>query len=571
MANGTLTRAFTQLNMSYASIVLRNARIYTLVRADPWAEALAIVGDRIAWVGRDMDAADWVGPDTHVIDAGRRLALPGLIDSHFHLLMGARALRDLKLDDAHSIDEVQSRLRAFAEAHPDREWLTGRGWQHSLFAPGSRPNRAALDAVVSDRPVYLAASDGHSAWVNTAALQRAGILNGPPQQPSFGAVVMGDDGLATGELREAAMDFARDLIPPLAREEEDNLLRQALRVCAEYGITSVHNMDGDAQSLTVYRDFEARGELTLRVYVPLTVEPGTPEAAIEAWARETQPISQAAIAARSEPGPMPFVRAGCVKLFADGVIESKTAWMLEPYDDGSGERGRPNFDPDEFKRLIAKADALKLQIFVHAIGDAAVRAALDAFDLARKLNQPRDARHRLEHIEVLDPVDLTRMKRKRVLASVQPLHADFGSDPDSPWRQLVGPRRWAWGFPWRAILDAGVPMAFGSDWPVVTMNPFEGMRAGLTRPKLDFSDARSHFPDHRLTLEELIAGYTLDGAFFEFQERDKGRIKPGMLADLVVLDTDLFNLPRADLEASIAGTRAALTIVGGRVVHRALA
>lgn len=557
--------------MPHASIVLRNARIYTLVRAEPWAEALAIAGDRIVWVGPDMDAADWVGPDTQVIDAGRRLVLPGLVDSHFHLLIGARALRDLKLDDARTLDEVQSRLRAFAEAHPEREWLTGRGWQHSLFARGGKPDRAVLDAVVSDRPVFLVASDGHSAWVNTAALQRADILHGPANPPSFGAVVMGDDGLATGELREAAMDSVRDLIPPLAREEEDELLRQALRACAEYGITSVHNMDGDAQSLTVYRDFEARGELTLRIYVPLTIEPGTPESAIEAWAHETHQISRATLEARAEPGEMPFVRTGCVKLFADGVIESKTAWMLEPYDDGSGERGRPNFDPDEFKRLITKADALKLQIFVHAIGDAAARAALDAFDLARKLNQPRDSRHRLEHIEVLDPVDLTRMKRKRVLASVQPLHAEFGSDPDNPWRRLVGPRRWAWGFPWRAILNAGVPMAFGSDWPVVTMNPFEGMRAALTRPKLDFSDARSYFPDHRLTLEELIAGYTFDGAFFEFQERDKGRIKPGMLADLAVLDTDLFNVPRADLEASIANTRAALTIVGGRIVHRALA
>ncbi|MCS6847735.1 MAG: amidohydrolase [Anaerolineae bacterium] len=557
--------------MPHASIVLRNARVYTLVRTDPWAEALAISGDRIVWVGPDMDASDWVGPDTQVIDAGRRLVLPGLIDSHFHLLIGARALRDLSLDDARTMDEVQSRLRAFADAHPEREWLTGRGWQHSLFAHGGRPERAALDAVVPDRPVCLVASDGHSAWVNTVALQRAGILHGPANQPSFGAVVMGDDGSATGELREAAMDFVRDLIPPLAREEEDALLRQALRACAEYGITSVHNMDGDAQSLAIYRDFEARGELTLRIYVPLTIEPGTPEAAIEAWVNETRDISRMALEARAEPGPMPLVRTGCVKLFADGVIESKTAWMLEPYDDGSGECGRPNFDPDEFKRLITKADALKLQIFVHAIGDAAVRAALDAFGMARKLNQPRDSRHRLEHIEVLDPVDLTRMKRGRVLASVQPLHAEFGSDPDNPWRRLVGPKRWAWGFPWRAILNAGVPMAFGSDWPVVTMNPFEGMRAALTRPKLDFSDARSHFPDHRLTLEELIAGYTLDGAFFEFQERDKGRIKPGMLADLAVLDTDLFNVPRADLEASIAGTRSALTIVGGRIVHRALA
>lgn len=553
--------------MPQASLVLRNARIYTLVRADPWAEALAISGDRIVWVGQDMDAADWVGPHTEVIDVGRRLVLPGLTDSHFHLLLGARSLRDLQLDDATSIAEVQARLRAFAEAHRDREWITGRGWQHRLFTSGDAPHRTLLDAVVPDRPVYLSAFDGHSAWVNTIALERAGILNGVAAQPKFGAVIMAADGCATGELRESpAMDLVRALIPPLRREEEDALLKQALRQCAAFGITSVHNMDGNATSLAVYQAAEARGEMTVRIYVPLTIEPGMREEVITEWHRMHHEAQQQRATDRA-----PFVRTGSVKLFADGVIESKTAWLLEPYDDGSGDRGRPNFDPDEFARWIVKADALKFQVFVHAIGDAAVRAALDAFTLARKLNQPRDSRHRIEHVELLDPVDLTRFKRMRVLASMQPLHADFGTDPDNPWRRLVGPKRWAWGFPWRTLLNAGVLLAFGSDWPVVTMNPFEGMRAALARRKLDFSDEHSLFPDHRLTLEELITGYTLDGAFFEFQENEKGRIKPGMLADLAVLDADLFGVPQADLEANIANTRSALTIVGGRVVHRALA
>lgn len=556
--------------MPQASLVLRNARIYTQVRADPWAEALAVDGERIVWVGRDMDASDWVGPDTQVIDAGRRLALPGLIDSHFHLLLGARSLHGLNLDDAKSTEAVQSRLRTFADAHPGREWITGRGWQHRLFAGGGAPTRALLDAVVNDRPVCLVSSDGHTAWVNTPALEQAGILKGLAAPPQFGAAVMSDDGLATGELRESvAMDAVRKLIPPLTRDEEDALLKQALHECATYGITSAHNMDGDADSLAIYRSLEERGEMTLRLYVPLTVEPGTKEEAISDWLLATTEST-----GKSSPianGRLPMVRTGCVKLFADGVVESKTAWMLEPYCDSGEDRGTPNFDPEAFKRLIATADALKLQIFVHAIGDAAVRASLDAFELARKLNQPRDARHRIEHIEVLDPVDLTRFKRMRVLASMQPLHADFGLDPDNPWRRLVGPKRWAWGFPWRAMLNADVLLAFGSDWPVVTMNPFEGMRATLTRRKLDFSDQRSPFPDHRLTVEELVAGYTLDGAFAEFCENDKGRIKPGMLADLAVLDTDLFSVPRADLEANIASTRSALTVAGGRVVHRALA
>jgi len=555
-----------------ASIVLRNARLYTQVRHDPWAEALAIYEDRIVWVGRDADAHQWIGPRTEVIDAGRRLALPGIVDSHFHLLRGARALYDLQLGDARSIEDVQARLRAFAEAHPDREWLVGQGWQYSLFAPGSAPSRALLDAVVPDRPVILIAFDLHTAWANTAALERAGILRGAPAPLAFGAVVMGEDGLATGELREPpAMDLVRQLIPPLTRDQELDLLRQALRLCAGFGITSVHNMDGDAYSLSLYRELEARGEMTVRIYVPLLVEPGTHPEAIEDWAHETREIWFKPEKDKFLPIPAPFVRTGCVKFFADGVIETKTAWMLEPYADGSGERGTPNFDPHELETLIVAADGLGLQCFVHTIGDAAVRATLDAYQRARKLNGARDARHRLEHIEVIDPVDLTRMKRLRVLASMQPLHADFGADVKNPWRALVGPARWAWGFAWRTIMNAGVPLAFGSDWPVVTMNPFEGMRAGLTRQKFDLSDAHSPFPDHRLTLSELIAGYTMDGAFFEFQEREKGRLRPGMLADVVVLDTDLFALPEAELAQHIAETRSVLTIVNGRVVHRTLA
>jgi len=558
--------------MTTASLVLRNARLYTQIRNDPWAEALAIYKDRIVWVGRDADAERWIGPETEVIDAGRRLALPGIIDSHFHLLRGARALYDLQLGDARSIEDVQTRLRAFAEAHPDREWLVGQGWQYSLFAPGSAPTRTLLDAVVPDRPVLLTAFDLHTAWANTVALERAGILRGAPAPLAFGAVVMGEDGLASGELREPpAMDLVRQLIPPLTRDQELDLLRQALRLCAGFGITSVHNMDGDAHSLSLYRELEARGEMTVRIYVPLLVEPGTRPEAIEDWAHDTRDLWFKPEKNKFLPYPAPFVRTGCVKFFADGVVETKTAWMLEPYADGSGERGQPNFDPRELDRLIVAADSLGLQCFVHTIGDAAVRATLDAYQHARRLNGPRDARHRLEHIEVIDPVDLTRLKRLRVVASMQPLHADFGADEKNPWRALVGPARWAWGFAWRTIMNAGVPLAFGSDWPVVTMNPFEGMRAGLIRQKLDLSDARSAFPDHRLTLSELIAGYTADGAFFEFQEREKGRLQSGMLADLVVLDTDLFALPEAELTQHIAETRSVLTIAGGRVAHRTLA
>ena len=554
-----------------SSLVLRNARIYTHDRSQPWADAIAIEGDRIVWVGNEEDAHDWLGPDTREIDLGCRLVLPGLIDSHFHLLMGAKLLHGAQLDDALTVDALQQAVRAYANSHADQAWVTGRGWQYKAFPRGTPIHRKLLDAIVPDRPVYLNAFDVHTGWANTKALELAGILHGPKQQPSFGAVVIDSDGTATGELREPpAMDFVRNLIPALSNDERDALLRDALKQVASYGITSVHNMDGDADTLQVFRDFEARGEMTVREYVPLRLNANSTVEEIEEWMRLTRDSSLVIAHESRVTSPAAFVRTGGIKLFADGVVESKTAWMIEPYADGSGDKGVPNFRSDDFSRLIANADALKMQVAVHAIGDMAVRATLDAYQQARLMNGPRDARHRVEHIEVLSPQDLTRFGRMHVLASMQPLHADFGADTANPWRDLVGPGRWGWGFPWRALKMADVPIAFGSDWPVVTMNPFEGMRAGLSRLKLDFSDERSSFPDHRLTLAELIDGYTVDGAYFEFQENEKGQLRAGMLADVVALDQDLFALSKDELSQHIGKTRSALTVVGGRVVHEAL-
>lgn len=544
--------------MPPASIVIRNARIYTLDSSLPWAEALAIDGDRIAWVGRDFASDDWIGPDTRVIDAGRRLVLPGLIDSHFHLLGGARSLRDVALGDAATIERIQERVREFAAAHPEREWVIGRGWDYTAFPAGGAPHRAQLDAVVSDRPCLLLSADGHTAWVNTLALERAGILSGPPSSLAFGRVTLGEDGTATGELRERlAIDLVRDLIPPIAPDEHAALMRQALAMCASFGITSVHDMDGGAKALAAYRALDERGELSMRIYVPCDVRPGATDAQLEEWLQVTgaQPAAS-------------HVRTGAMKFLADGVIETRMAWMLEPYA-GGDDRGQACFQPDEFKRLVTKADRLGQQVIVNAIGDAAVRATLEAFEHAKRMNGPRDSRHRIEHVEVLDPVDVASFRRSRAIASVQPLHVEFALDEDNPWRRVVGHKRWPWSFPWRALITAGAPLAFGSDWPVVTMNPFDAMRAALGRPKLDFSGEKSYFPDHRLTLAELIEGYTRAAAYAEFQDRRKGQIKVGLLADVIAVDQMWFDAPLEELVHTISTTRSDLTIVGGRIVHEA--
>lgn len=536
---------------SAATLLLRNARIYTQDPERPWAEALAIVGDRVVWVGPDAEADAWRGPATRTIDGGGRLALPGLTDSHFHLLLGARGLGRLQLDDAVSIADLQERLRAYAGAEPGREWLVGRGWKYSLFGPGQAISREILDAAVGDRPVLLTAFDGHTAWANTAALRRAGILGGAETGSAFSTVVLGADGLASGELREGpAIELVRRHIPALSEAEQEDLLRRALRELAALGITGVHNMDGDEAQLELYRRFLERGELSLRVLLPLSVSPGTPPERIDAWAE----------LAAGYTGPS--LRADAAKLFIDGVVESKTALLLAPYADGSGETGTANYEQEEFEELIARADGRGLQVFVHAIGDAGVRRTLDAFEAAGRRNGRRDARHRVEHVELIDPADVARFVGLGAIASMQPLHANFGLDDQNTWRRLSGPERWPWGFAWRRLLDAGVRLAFGSDWPVVAADPLQGIQVALNRIKLDFSGPESSFPDQRVSLAEAIAGYTTWAAYAARREAELGWLAPGYLADLVLLDRNLFELPRE----AIGEARVDLTVVGGEVV-----
>lgn len=529
-----------------ATTLLRNARIVTLDPAHPRAAALAVVGDRVAWAGPDDEAAAWAGPGTHVIDGGGRLALPGLTDSHFHLLLGARTLGMLPLESARDLAEVQARLRTHAATNPGGDWIVGRGWAYRLFAAGQPIHRHILDAAVADRPVYLTAFDGHTAWANTTALRLAGILAGADTGTPFSTVVMGEDGAATGELREGpAMDLVRRLIPPLTDDDQLTLLRRALRDLAALGLTGVHNMDGDEWQLGLYQRLLERGELSLRVLLPLTLRPGTPPERVDAWAA----------VARAQRDPR--LTAGAVKLFMDGVVESKTALLLAPYADGSADLGTANYGQEEFDALVTRADARGLQVFVHAIGDGAVRRTLDGFAAARRANGARDARHRVEHVELIDPADVARFVALGAIASMQPIHANFGVDPQNTWRRLSGPGRWPWGFAWRRLRDAGVRLAFGSDWPVADPDPLQGIHACLNRPPLD-----AGVPDQRVTLDEAIAGYTTWAAYAAHREAELGRLAPGCLADLVLLDQDLYALPAA----SLADARVALTLVGGKVV-----
>ncbi|GAB4580390.1 MAG: amidohydrolase [Anaerolineales bacterium] len=516
--------------------------------------ALAVQGNRIVFVGTDAEAEAWRGPHTRVIPCAGRTLMPGFIDSHFHLFWGALELRAAQLGSVRSLEDLREVLLAYAAAHPAQEWVHGQGLIYltptpSPLAPlpageGSL-TRHHLDAILAERPVAVTAYDGHTVWANTRALELAGILHGA-EVPEGSEIVMGADGLATGELRErGAFHYVDDLIPEPTEPEKRVLLHKGLRLAAEMGLTSIHNMDGDLEQLTRYMALEDTGELTLRVYVPYTIRPET----------SVQELTEAVEMAQANPGGM--ARGGAVKFFMDGVIESFTALMLDDYAGAPGNKGRALFTAEHFTRMATEADRLGLQIFVHAIGDAAVRRTLDGYEAAQRTNGKRDSRHRVEHIEVYHPADLPRFAELGVIASMQPLHAPLSATGHDIWPARVGVERWDRSFAWNRLRAAGARLVFGSDWPVVSQSPFKGLYNALNRLPW-----REGLADHCQTLEQTLLSYTCDAAYAEFMEHEKGMLKPGYLADLVLLSEDIFAVPPAEIER----VHPVMTIVDGRVV-----
>jgi hypothetical protein len=529
----------------YADLLIMNAAVYTVDQANPRAEAVAVKGNTIVFVGSTAEAEAWRGPETQVIEGHGRTLLPGFIDSHFHLLHGAETLADMQLHKVASLADLRAAVTTYAATHPDLPVLCGVGLRYGLPTPDEPLTRHHLDALERERPLILIAYDVHTVWANTAALERAGLLHG---LPGVAGVIMGADGLATGELREPpACDPVLNLIPEVDDQRRRELMRQGLAYLASLGVTSVHNMNGDANEAAFYAALEDLSELTLRVYVPYSVTPETPLTA----------LAEEAVAMRSQFNSE-LVRAGCVKFFMDGVFESYTAVSLQAYPDQPHNFGEPIFGTDHFARMATEADRLGLQIFVHACGDGAVRRVLDGYEVAQRVNGRRDSRHRVEHIELIHPDDVPRFAQLGVVASMQPIHSPLSPEDTDVWRQRVRPQRWQDAFAWRTLREAGATLAFGSDWPVASPDPLLGMAAALTRQPWQPGQ-----PSHQQTLAEAIASYTRDAAYAEFQEDKKGQIKVGYWADLVLLTADIFATPPEE----IADVRVGLTVCNGRIVY----
>lgn len=527
---------------SKAELIITNARIFTSDESNPHAEAVAIKRNRIIYVGTNEGAQEFKDAATRVVDGQGRTVTAGFIDSHFHLLWGAISMGGAQLYDAKDVNDVKTILLEFAENNKTAEWIDGRGVKYEVIT-----NRHELDAIIADKPIYINAYDGHTSWANTKALELASILQPGKEAEGNGVIVRDENGIATGELRETAMGLVSDLIPEPSEARKRELLKMTMARMNATGVTSVHNMNGDMEELMTYAAVEDAGEMTVRVYEPYHIKPETTE----------EMLSEAAEMAKVKGE---FVRGGAAKFFMDGVWESYTALNIEPYADNPDAQPEGIYSLEHFTRMATLCDKMGLQIFVHCCGDGAVRRTLDGYEAVQKSNGRRDSRHRIEHIEVIHPDDIPRFKQLGVLPSMQTSHAPFSLGENDVWPIRVGKQRWHLSFAWREILNAGNRISYGSDWPVAPYDPMINLHVGMNRKKWGESD-----PDQTLTLEELIIGYTRDAAYAEFMENEKGQIKEGYLADLVMFSHDLFAQP----QENIMEAKPVMTVVNGKVVFEA--
>jgi predicted amidohydrolase YtcJ len=537
----------------HADLVLRRGQIYTMDAARSWAESMAVSGGRIVFVGADRDVASFISAQTRVVDLGGRFVLPGFHDRHTHPISGGVELTQCDLNSSADRDEVLARLRACVARLGDRPWLVGGGWDLTLF-PGGVADRRDLDAILPDRPALLASADGHSSWVNSKALELAGVT-AATSDPEGGRIERDATGAPIGTLRESAAELVDHLLPETTAAERLAGLRLAVAKAHGFGIVAMTEANADPEMIATFDSLDRAGELGLRIVVSQGLDSDEGPAGIPAL-----------VAVRAAPHA-PHVRATAVKLFADGVIEGGTAALLEPYIGGRSGLGIPNWSAKALEEAIVALDRERFQIHIHAIGDRAIRDALDGLAAARAANGVRDARPMLAHIQLFAPSDIPRFRELGVIANFQPLWAyadDYIRDLTAP---FLGPERMRWNYPIASLAKSGAALAAGSDWSVSSMNPLEAIEVAITRcdPELTACD-RPWIPEERVDLATMLAAYTIGGAYAGFEERDSGSLETGKLADLVVLDRNLFAIP----PGGISDAKVLLTLFEGREVFGSL-
>ncbi|TIQ39104.1 MAG: amidohydrolase [Mesorhizobium sp.] len=551
-----------------ADLIVENASILTMDPDTMRAQAIAVRGGEIVAVGSNKDVAGLKDSGTRTIDAGGNSVVPGFIEAHMHLFVGAAEIDHLQLSGIRGFDSLAAAVRAYAPARPHAKLLQAQWADYTILSEEERITRHHLDRIIADRPFAMSAPDHHTMWANTKALELAGLLHGKKLGPG-NEIVMGADGLAEGELREGEafgplLNFAGegrvrlglatggepDPSPTSDEQALDRaIMKRGLEWCARHGITSIQNMDGNLHQLELLSEIEAEGELLCRAQIPFH------------YKNFMTPDTLAKASLMADRYNSEWLSSGMVKVFMDGVLESWTAVMVEEYADRLGWCGEPLFTQEQFNAAAIEADRRGLQIAVHAIGDGAVRSVLDGYEAARKANGKRDSRHRVEHIEVTTEVDVPRFADLGVICSMQPPHPPGAMNvPLEPIISRIGRKRWPLAYAWRTLKNTGAHVVFASDWPVAPIEPIRGIQAAVLRKPW-----AEGLPDQSFSLHEAIAGYTVEGAYAEFMEHRKGRLKTGYLADIVVLSADIEATAPEVLHTVLPVT----TICGGKITYQA--
>jgi hypothetical protein len=524
------------------SLAVVNARIWTGNPKRPWAEAIAVRGDRIAAVGSSAEIRKMMGATAKVIDAHGQMLVPGFNDAHVHIISAGRGLSSVKLRNASTPAEFIARIKAYAKTIPKGAWITDGDWDHTLWG-GELPTRQWVDSVTPDNPVWVARLDGHMSLANSAALAAAHVTRSTPDVEG-GLIVRDASGEPTGLLKDNAQGLVDDSMPDPPAAVADRDFDTAMHYLAERGVTSVQNMGGSWYDLTVFERAHKAGRMITRMYavVPLAT-----------WERLRDTV-----AARGHGDE--WVRIGGLKGFVDGSLGSHTAAMLRPFDDSPKDSGLFVTAPESLYARTSGADKAGLQVMVHAIGDRAIRIQLDNYERVEKENGPRDRRFRIEHAQHIAPSDIPRFGTLHVIASMQPYH----EMDDGRWAEpIIGHERSKTTYAFRSVLDAGARLAFGSDWSVAPPTPIEGIYGAVTRETLDGKHPGGWIPEQKISVEDALRAYTSGSAYASFEENIKGTLEPNKLADFVLIDRDLTRIP----PEQIRDARIMMTIVGGRVVY----
>jgi len=548
------TITFSCTTKEAPDLILINGKVWTGANDSTFAEAVAIKANKIMAVGKSVDINSLADAKTKTIDLKGKLVTAGFNDAHIHFLGGSLGLSEVDMTGTASPTDVVERVNQFFKENPNKEWITGRGWQYTSFESGL-PDHETLISISNEKPVFIKAYDGHSAWANKKALAIAGIDRNT-KYAGFGEIVKDKNGEPTGSLRESAMGLVGQHVTKLTRAEKLDALRKGMKLAASLGITSIQNADGNEEVLSLYQELLNNGELSIRYASAFSVGENTTDADIALFTKLKDSVGTS----------NPMIRADAIKFMIDGVIESHTAYMLEPYSD------IPATDPlalgqlavpiEKYQELVSKLDKNGFRIYTHAIGDKGVRESLDAYENAANLNGKRDARHRIEHIETVAPEDIPRFAQLGVMPSMEPIHADPGTV--AVWAKAIGEKRLPWSFVWAEMLKTNAHLVYSSDWPAcIDLNPIRGIHVAVNRKTPDGFPEGGWITEQKISMAQAMKAYTSAGAYSSFEENLKGQIKEGQLADVIVFSHDLFTIDPMKTHS----TKVVLTVFDGKIIY----